>query len=117
LGRLIGAIAYIWTRGGARMCSGWTAGDGPVDKSDWEMTPQTVDAYNGTLRDIVFPAAILQPPGFDANRLGDEDAVVSDDAIDYVRAVEKGANDKARRAERHRVVTKLIEKYFPARNV
>jgi putative endopeptidase len=41
--------------------------DRPVDKSDWEMTPQTVDAYNGTLRDIVFPAAILQPPGFDAN--------------------------------------------------
>jgi putative endopeptidase len=40
---------------------------GSVDKSDWEMTPQTVDAYNGTLRDIVFPAAILQPPGFDAN--------------------------------------------------
>jgi putative endopeptidase len=41
--------------------------DGPVDKSDWNITPQTVDAYNGTLRDIVFPAAILQPPGFDAN--------------------------------------------------
>jgi putative endopeptidase len=41
--------------------------DGTVDKSDWEMTPQTVDAYNGNLRDIVFPAAILQPPGFDAN--------------------------------------------------
>lgn len=40
---------------------------GPVDKSDWQMTPQTVDAYNGTLRDIVFPAAILQPPGFDAH--------------------------------------------------
>jgi putative endopeptidase len=38
---------------------------GPVDKSDWIMTPQTVDAYNGTLRDIVFPAAILQPPEFD----------------------------------------------------
>jgi putative endopeptidase len=41
--------------------------DGPVDKSEWDMTPQTVDAYNGNLRDIVFPAAILQPPGFDAN--------------------------------------------------
>jgi putative endopeptidase len=40
---------------------------GPVDKSDWQMTPQTVDAYNGTLRDIVFPAAILQPPAFDAH--------------------------------------------------
>jgi putative endopeptidase len=41
--------------------------DGPVDKSDWGMTPQTVDAYNGWLRDIVFPAAILQAPFFDAN--------------------------------------------------
>jgi putative endopeptidase len=29
------------------------------------MTPQTVDAYNGSLRDIVFPAAILQAPDFD----------------------------------------------------
>jgi len=38
---------------------------GPVDKSDWGMTPQTFDAYNGLLRDIVLPAAILQPPEFD----------------------------------------------------
>lgn len=41
--------------------------NGPVDKSDWSMTPQTNDAYNGALRDIVFPAGILQPPVFDAN--------------------------------------------------
>jgi len=40
--------------------------DGPVDRSDWGMTPQTVDAYNGSLRDIVFPAGILQAPYFDA---------------------------------------------------
>jgi putative endopeptidase len=40
---------------------------GPVDRTDWTMTPQTNDAYNGSLRDIVFPAAILQPPIFDAN--------------------------------------------------
>jgi putative endopeptidase len=37
----------------------------PVDKGDWIMTPQTNDAYNGSLRDIVFPAGILQPPIFD----------------------------------------------------
>jgi putative endopeptidase len=37
----------------------------PVDRSGWDMTPQTNDAYNGTLRDIVFPAGILQPPIFD----------------------------------------------------
>jgi putative endopeptidase len=39
----------------------------PVDMADWGMTPQTNDAYNGALRDIVFPAGILQPPMFDAN--------------------------------------------------
>ncbi|MBS0376128.1 MAG: M13 family metallopeptidase [Proteobacteria bacterium] len=48
--------------------------DGPVDKSDWSMTPQTVDAYNGSLRDIVFPAAILQAPNFDP---------AADDAANY----------------------------------
>jgi putative endopeptidase len=41
--------------------------DGPVAADDWIMTPQTVDAYNGSLRDIVFPAAILQAPDFDPN--------------------------------------------------
>ena len=41
--------------------------DGPVDTSDWTMTPQTIDAYNGSLRDIVFPAAILQAPEFDVD--------------------------------------------------
>src|SRR5437868_13332484 len=40
---------------------------GPVALSDWGMPPQTNDAYNGALRDIVFPAGILQPPMFDAN--------------------------------------------------
>jgi putative endopeptidase len=39
--------------------------NGPVDRTDWAMTPQTNDAYNGSLRDIVFPAGILQPPIFD----------------------------------------------------
>ena len=48
--------------------------NGPVDKSEWIMTPQTNDAYNGALRDIVFPAAILQSPMFDAN---------ADPAINY----------------------------------
>ena len=46
---------------------------GPVDRSEWAMTPQTVNAYyNPPLNEIVFPAAILQPPYFD---LGAEDAV------------------------------------------
>ncbi|HEX7759269.1 MAG TPA: M13 family metallopeptidase [Caulobacteraceae bacterium] len=47
---------------------------GPVDRSDWQMTPQTNDAYNGALRDIVFPAGILQAPIFDAK---------ADPAINY----------------------------------
>ncbi|WP_305804443.1 M13 family metallopeptidase [Stenotrophomonas sp. YIM B06876] len=39
----------------------------PVDKSEWGMSPQTVNAYyNATKNEIVFPAAILQPPFFDA---------------------------------------------------
>jgi putative endopeptidase len=46
----------------------------PVDRTDWSMTPQTNDAYNGSLRDIVFPAGILQPPIFDAD---------ADSAINY----------------------------------
>ncbi|HLW34348.1 MAG TPA: M13 family metallopeptidase, partial [Chthoniobacterales bacterium] len=46
----------------------------PVDRADWSMTPQTNDAYNGSLRDIVFPAGILQPPIFDAD---------ADPAINY----------------------------------
>ena len=46
---------------------------GPVDKNEWNMTPQTVNAYyNPPLNEIVFPAAILQPPYFDLNA---EDAV------------------------------------------
>lgn len=40
----------------------------PVDPNDWGMTPQTVNAYyNPNANEIVFPAAILQPPFFDAN--------------------------------------------------
>jgi putative endopeptidase len=39
---------------------------GPVDEEEWGMTPQTVNAYySSTKNEIVFPAAILQPPFFD----------------------------------------------------
>jgi putative endopeptidase len=48
--------------------------DGPVDPGDWTLTPQTVNAYSGSLRDIVFPAAILQAPEFDA---------YADDAVNF----------------------------------
>ncbi len=47
--------------------------NGPVQKHEWGMTPQTVNAYyNPPQNEIVFPAAILQPPYFDLNA---EDAV------------------------------------------
>jgi len=48
---------------------------GPVDKGEWLMTPQTVNAYyNPTTNEITFPAAILRPPFFDAT---------ADDAVNY----------------------------------
>ena len=47
----------------------------PVDRTEWIMTPQTVNAYyNPGMNEIVFPAAILQPPVFDFD---------ADDAVNY----------------------------------
>ncbi|HET7064641.1 MAG TPA: M13 family metallopeptidase [Rudaea sp.] len=47
----------------------------PVDRAEWDMTPQTVNAYNNPMRnEIVFPAAQLLPPYFDAQ---------ADDALNY----------------------------------
>ena len=49
--------------------------DLPVDRSEWGMTPPTINAYyNANLNEIVFPAAILQPPFFDPK---------ADDAVNY----------------------------------
>jgi putative endopeptidase len=47
----------------------------PIDREEWGMTPQTINAYySSTMNEIVFPAAILQPPFFDAR---------ADDAVNY----------------------------------
>lgn len=47
----------------------------PVDRTEWGMSPQTVNAYyNPTTNEICFPAAILQPPFFNPN---------ADDAVNY----------------------------------
>nr|WP_235908887.1 M13 family metallopeptidase [Roseiconus nitratireducens] len=48
---------------------------GPIDRNEWHMTPQTINAYyNPTMNEIVFPAAILQPPFFNLD---------ADDAVNY----------------------------------
>jgi putative endopeptidase len=59
---------YEWNRDLTRI-------NQPVDKSEWGMTPSTINAYyNPSFNEIVFPAAILQAPFFDAN---------ADDAVNY----------------------------------
>jgi putative endopeptidase len=62
------AAVFDWQRRLKRM-------DGPTDRGEWGMTPQTINAYyNATFNEVVFPAAILQPPFFDPN---------ADDAVNY----------------------------------
>ena len=53
----------------------WSKLGRPIDRDEWFMTPQTVNAYyNPTMNEIVFPAAILQPPFFDTE---------ADDAVNF----------------------------------
>ncbi len=62
------ANAFEWNRELRRI-------DGPVDRTEWGMTPPTNNAYNNSnLNEVVFPAGILQPPYFDPN---------ADDAVNY----------------------------------
>ena len=62
------AYVFEWQRQLKRM-------DGPTDRGEWGMTPQTINAYyNATFNEVVFPAAILQAPFFDPN---------ADDAVNY----------------------------------
>jgi putative endopeptidase len=68
VGNLLNASRFLYRRDMAE------AGK-PVDRSRWHMTPQTVNAYyDPTANEIVFPAAILQPPFFD---------MAGDDAYNY----------------------------------
>ncbi|MCG3139138.1 MAG: Neutral endopeptidase [Phycisphaerae bacterium] len=68
LGNAARGEQFEWHRRLARLHS-------PVDRSEWGMSPQTVNAYyEPTLNEIVFPAAILQPPFFDP---------YADDAVNY----------------------------------
>ncbi len=68
IGDIQAGAVYEWHRELQRI-------DNPVDKSEWFMTPPTVNAnYDRSTNAIFFPAAILQPPFFDPN---------ADDAINY----------------------------------
>ena len=58
-GNRVRAAVFDWNRQVKRI-------DQPTDRDEWNMSPQTVNAYyNSTFNEIVFPAAILQPPFFD----------------------------------------------------
>jgi putative endopeptidase len=60
-GNLVRARMFDWRRRVLRLQQ-------PTDRGEWGMSPQTVNAYyNPTFNEVVFPAAILQPPFFDPN--------------------------------------------------
>ena len=68
LGNALRASAFDYDRQLAKLGK-------PVDRDEWGITPMTVNAYyNPVLNEVVFPAAVLQPPFFDAN---------ADDAVNY----------------------------------
>jgi len=79
-GNSIRAAVWDWNRDVERLGK-------PTDRDEWGMTPQTVNAYyNPTFNEIVFPAAILQPPYFDP----DADPAVNYGAIGGVIGHEMG---------------------------
>ena len=85
------AASFDWMRQVRRL-------DDPVDKLEWGMTPQTVNAYyNASNNEIVFPAAILQPPFFDPTA----DPAVNYGAIGVVIGHEMthGFDDQGRKSD------------------
>jgi putative endopeptidase len=75
----------------------------PTDKDEWFMTPQTVNAYyNPVFNEVVFPAAILQPPFFDPNA----DPAVNYGAIGGVIGHEMGHgfDDQGAKSDAHGVL-------------
>jgi putative endopeptidase len=80
----------------------------PVDKTEWGMLPQTVNAYyNPVFNEIVFPAAILQPPFFDPDA---DPAVNYGSKYDATGALENWWED-ADREKFEQMADKLVEQY------
>lgn len=90
------AMAFEWAYDLARL-------DRPVDENEWGMTPQTVNAYySSTKNEIVFPAAILQPPFFDP----DADPAVNYGGIGGVigHEIGHGFDDQGSKSDGHGVL-------------
>ena len=90
-GDALRATAFDWRYDVARL-------NGPVDKAEWGMTPQTVNAYyNSVKNEIVFPAAILQAPFFDPQA----DAAINYGGIGGVigHEISHGFDDQGRKSD------------------
>jgi putative endopeptidase len=90
-GNALRASAFEWRRDVDRL-------NEPVDKKEWGMTPQTVNAYyNFANNEIVFPAAILQPPFFDP----DADPAINYGGIGGVigHEISHGFDDQGRKSD------------------
>jgi putative endopeptidase len=90
-GNVTRSTAYEWRRDVARL-------NGPVDKTEWGMTPQRVNAYyNFANNEIVFPAAILQAPFFDP----DADPAINYGGIGGVigHEISHGFDDQGRKSD------------------
>ncbi|MEW5685882.1 MAG: M13-type metalloendopeptidase [Pseudomonadota bacterium] len=90
-GNIERSAAFEWAHDVGRM-------NGPVDRTEWEMTPATINAYySSTKNEIVFPAAILQPPFFDP----EGDAAINYGAIGGVigHEITHGFDDQGRKSD------------------
>src|ERR1051325_10616916 len=97
VGNALSSAKFQWARDLADL-------NKPVDKTEWGMTPQTVNAYyNSTKNEIVFPAAILQPPFFDPKA----DPAVNYGAIGGVigHEITHGFDDQGRKSDGNGVLT------------
>ena len=95
-GNVARAVAFDWERQVQRL-------GGPTDRGEWGMTPQTINAYyNATFNEVVFPAAILQPPFFDPHA----DAAVNYGAVGGVIGHEMGHgfDDQGAKSDAHGVL-------------